>query len=113
MLRRPPDSTRTEPPLPYTTPFRSPPRAAVEIDGGQLEPKAELHVTLVGRALGAELHATFGDRADALVAAARDAHDWDLERRDDWLLLRKPLSRHGRAAIAHALIELVELPALD
>src|SRR3546814_15165216 len=44
--------------------------------------------------------------------AARDAHDWDLERRDDWLLLRKPLSGHGRAAIAHALIELVELPAM-
>src|SRR3546814_4335253 len=48
----------------------------------------------------------------ALVAAARDAHDWDLERRDDWLLLRKPLSGNGRAAIAHALIELVELPAM-
>src|SRR3546814_5090487 len=44
--------------------------------------------------------------------AARDAHDWDLERRDDWLLLRKPLSGNGRAAIAHALIELVELPAM-
>src|SRR3546814_9551224 len=98
--------------LPIAPAHWPPPRAAVEIDGVQLEPKAELHVTLVGRALGAELHATFGDRADALVAAARDAHDWDLERRDDWLLLRKPLSGNGRAAIAHALLELVELPAM-
>src|SRR3546814_17856399 len=48
----------------------------------------------------------------ALFRSARDSHDWDLERRDDWLLLRKPLSGNGRAAIAHALIELVELPAM-
>src|SRR3546814_12972196 len=64
--------------LPIAPAHWPPPRAAVEIDGVQLEPKAELHVTLVGRALGAELHAPFGDRADALVAAARDAHDWAL-----------------------------------
>ena len=47
-----------------------PPRAAVTIDGVRLEPKPELHVTLVGRALGAELHAAFGNHAAALVEAA-------------------------------------------
>src|SRR3546814_13389214 len=93
--------------LPIAPAHWPPPRAAVEIDGVQLEPKAELHVTLVGRALGAELHATFGDRADALVAAARDAHAWDLESRDAWLLVRKPPRGHGRAAPAPALLETV------
>src|SRR3546814_11461755 len=96
--------------LPIAPAHWPPPRAAVEIDGVQLEPKAELHVTLVGRALGAEMHATFGDRADALVAAPRDAPDWDLERRDDWLVLRKPLSGHGRAAISPAPIQWGEPP---
>src|SRR3546814_2735530 len=84
--------------LPIAPAHWPPPRAAVEIDGVQLEPKAELHVTLVGRAPGAELHATFGDRADALVAAARDAHDGDLERRDYWLLSRNAL--HGNGGLA-------------
>lgn len=98
--------------LPIPPAHWPPPRTAVGIDDVRLEPKAELHVTLVGRALGAELHAAFGDRATALVAAARDAHDWDFERRGDWLLLRKPVTDKGRATIAHALIERVDLPAL-
>src|SRR3546814_15679165 len=95
--------------LPIAPAHWPPPRAAVEIDGVQLEPKAELHVTLVGCALGAELHATFGDRADALVAAARDAPDRDFERRDDWLLLRKTLRGIGRPAIPTALFVMVDL----
>src|SRR5690606_41272010 len=82
-----------------------PPRAAVTIDGVQLEPKPELHVTLVGRALGAELRATFGVRADALVEAARNAHDWRFERTHRLLLLRKPLAGDGQAADARSLIE--------
>src|SRR5690606_9303676 len=99
--------------LPVSPAHWPPPRAAIEVDGVRLEPKAELHVTLVGRALGAELHAALGDRADALVAAARDMHDWDLERRGDWRLLRKPFTGNGgRVAIAHSLIEPVDLPAM-
>lgn len=89
-----------------------PPRAAIGIDGVQLEPKSELHVTLVGRALGAELHATFGDHAEALVTTARDAQDWSFRRRRDWLLLRKPFIVDGHAVIAHSLVERVELPAM-
>ena len=89
-----------------------PPRAAVTIDGAQLEPKPELHVTLVGRALGAELRATFGVRDDALVEAARNAHDWRFERTHRFLLLRKPLAGDGQAADARSLIELIDLPAM-
>jgi len=89
-----------------------PPQAAVELDGLRLAPKPELHVTLVGRALGAELRATFGEHAGALVAAARDAYDWHFERSGRCLLLRKPFATGGRAALTHALVELVELPAM-
>lgn len=89
-----------------------PPRAAIELDGLHLEPKPELHLTLVGRALGAELHAAFGDRAEACIGAARRAHDWRFERTGHCLLLRKPFTAHGRAAIAHSLVELVDLPAM-
>ena len=98
--------------LPIAPEHWPPPRAAIEIDGVPLAPKPELHVTLVGRALGAELHAAFGDRAEGLVAAARDAHDWGFKRRGDWLLLRKPLTVDGHAVIAHSLVERVDLPAM-
>src|SRR3546814_19720920 len=48
-----------------------PPAAAIELDGLRLEPKPELHITLVGRVLGAGLHAEFGDRAEDFIDAAR------------------------------------------
>src|SRR3546814_13433756 len=90
--------------LPIAPAHWPPPRAAVEIAGVQLEPKAELHVTLAGRALGADLHATSGDRPDALVAAAPDAHHWDLAPRDRWLLLPKPPRGHRRARTPRTLV---------
>ena len=77
--------------LPIAPEHWPPPRAAIELDGLQLAPKPELHVTLVGRALAAELQATFGQHADARVAAARDALDWPFERIGRFLLLHKQL----------------------
>lgn len=90
-----------------------PPRVAIELDGLRLAPKSELHVTLVGRALGTELRATFGDRVDALVEAARDARDWRFDRTGHLRLLRKPfLGDDGHTTLAHSLVELVHLPAM-
>lgn len=89
-----------------------PPQATVEVDGLHLEPKPELHVTLVGTALGAELHATAGNHAGALVRALRDAHDWRFERSDRHLLLRKAVVEDGRVVVAHSLIERIDLPAM-
>src|SRR3546814_2138965 len=89
-----------------------PPAAAIELDGLRLEPKPELHITLVGRVLGAELHAEFGDRAEEFIDAARRAHDWRFERSGHCLLLRKPFTEDGRVAIAHSLVELADLPAM-
>ena len=88
------------------------PTIAIELDGVRLAPKPELHITLVGRALAAELHTTFGSRAEAHVDAARRAHDWRFQRTGHCLLLRKPFTEDGHAAIAHSLVELVDLPAM-
>src|SRR3546814_13144072 len=89
-----------------------PPAAAIELDGLRLEPKPELHITLVGRVLGAELHAEFGDRAEEFIDAARRAHDWRFERSGHCLLLRKPFTADGRVAIPPFLAELADLPAM-
>src|SRR3546814_13640861 len=69
-------------------------------------------IALVGRVLGAELHAEFGDRAEDFIDAARRAHDWRFERSGHCLLLRKSFAEDGQASIAHSLVELVDLPAM-
>jgi hypothetical protein len=86
-----------------------PPTAPVTVDGIALMPKPELHITLIGSALGAELQATFGQRVAAdIVANAFDAGDWSFARSDQCLLLRKT----DPAGVAHSIIELIELPAM-
>src|SRR3546814_5212544 len=62
-------------------------------------------IALVGRVLGAELHAEFGDRAEDFIDAARRAHDWRFERSGHCLLLRKSFAEDGQASIAHSLVE--------
>jgi hypothetical protein len=89
-----------------------PPADGVRLDGLAFDPKPELHVTLVGSALGRELLATFGGSTIALVDAARDAIDWRFERGGRRLLLRKTLIEHGHTTVAHSIIELVDLPAM-
>src|SRR3546814_13764597 len=89
-----------------------PPAAAIALDGLRLEPKPELHITLVGRVLGAELPAEFGDRAEDFIDAARRARDWRFERSAHCLLLRKSFAEDGQATIAHSMLELVDLPVM-
>jgi len=89
-----------------------PPAAAIDIDGLRLAPKPELHITLVGTALGAELQATFGSRANAITRGIHDAQDWHFERSGERLLLRKAFVEDGRAVVAHSVIERIELPAM-
>src|SRR3546814_20371522 len=80
-----------------------PPAAAIELDGLRLAPKPELHITLVGRALGAELHAAFGDRAEDLIASARRPHDCRFDRTGPCLLPRKSLPDDGTTPPYHPL----------
>jgi hypothetical protein len=89
-----------------------PPGDGVRLDQLALDPKPELHVTLVGTSLGRELQATFGASAAARVGEARSALDWHFERTGLSLLLRKPVADQGRGAVAHSIVELVDLPAM-
>ncbi|KGO98624.1 hypothetical protein [Novilysobacter defluvii] len=90
----------------------APPTAPLELGDLVLQPKPELHITLVGNALGRELHEVFGDRAGALVEDAVAALDWDWERTGERLLLRRTTGRPGGQVTAHSLIECIRLPAM-
>ena len=89
----------------------APPARGLELDGVRFAPKHELHVTLVGRALGRSLRAAIADgrlsRADVDQAIA--AQDWRLRRGGGWLRLRK---QTGNGAVAGSIIERVGLPAM-
>ena len=80
----------------------------VEIDGVAFARKAEFHLTLLNRALGARLQAPHeGGRVAARLPALFAAHDWQWRRSGErWLLLEaKP------EGAAHSVVELLELPA--
>ncbi len=89
-----------------------PPAGGIRLDGLAFDPKPELHVTLVGSALGHELQVTFGGSAIARVREARNALDWRFERSGRLVLLRKPLAGCSKGSVAHSIIELVHLPAM-
>lgn len=82
-----------------------PPAAPLRLDGIAFVPKRELHVTLVGRALGAAVRDA-GLRAMALSACA--GLDWRFVRLHAWLRLEKRAGGRRR----HSIIELVDLPAM-
>lgn len=89
------------------------PDGPLSLDGLVLRPKRELHITLVGTALGRELKGAeddgrIGKRA---VREAFDAQDWSWSRTGRRILLQAPPKRRGGPA-RHALIEHVELPAM-
>jgi hypothetical protein len=101
--------------LPLPRAVWRPPAAAVILDGCAFEPKRELHVTLVGTALGARLAAAFADGVLAIADVARDfdALDWGFARSGAYRLLAKD-KRRGPGAPRHArsIVELVRLPAM-
>src|SRR3546814_21117490 len=86
--------------LPIAPERLPPPQAPVEVDGLRLDPKPELHDTLVGTAPGAELHATFGNRATALILPLRDTHHCRFHRRGSPLLPLPHVHETGRAALS-------------
>lgn len=95
--------------LPIPPDCWAPPTAPITVAGLALMPKPELHITLIGRALGAELQATFGQAVAAgMVSKAFAAGDWSFARSGRYLLLRKT----DPAGIAHSIIELIALPAM-
>lgn len=92
----------------------APPAELLRIDGREFAPKDELHVTLVGRALGQELQRALGRRLDAATRPAFDALDWTHEPSGERLLIEKPgTTDDGERGTVASVIERVELPALD
>ena len=81
------------------------PDAPLQLDGIAFVPKRELHVTVVGRTLGAHLHEA-GLQAETLAVAA--TLDWRFERCGQWLRLEARTDGRRR----HSIIERIALPAL-
>ncbi|GAB2517990.1 hypothetical protein [Lysobacter humi (ex Lee et al. 2017)] len=91
----------------------APPAQSVEIDGRRFQPKDELHVTLVGRALGAELRRALGGRLEAATRPAFEALDWSHAYTGERRLIEASCTGDdGRRGPVASIIELVELPAL-
>jgi hypothetical protein len=88
----------------------APPTAALAIDDVVFAPKRELHVTLIGRALGAEVLAEIaaGRLAAPELQDAFAAQRWRLRRSGLRLRLRKPPPEQG----IESLIEPVAMPAM-
>lgn len=86
----------------------APPSHVIDIDGRRFEPKQELHLTLVGRRLGAELRATLGERLEAATRPAFEALDWSCTRLGDGALVQRLRGDDAPATV----IEFVDLPAM-
>ena len=99
--------------LPVPVEAWAPPVAGATLEGVAFEPKHELHVTLVGGALGRELHAVLDARVVEQVSrAAFESQDWSFVRHGHWLLLRKQAGGEGRPRVFHSIIECLEMPAM-
>ena len=91
----------------------APPTDTRDIDGRRFEPKDELHITLVGRRIGAELHRALGDRLDAATRPAFDALDWSHARTGEQVLIETRGRRDdGSEGVIATIVEHVDLPAL-
>ena len=90
-----------------------PPARAVMLDGLLFVPKRELHITLIGSALGHDLRASVaGPSLDAAIAAALAAHDWRFARSGRLLRLQTSIEDNGSTRTVGSIIELVDLPAM-
>lgn len=92
----------------------APPGETLEFGGRRFDAKNELHVTLVGKQLGAELRHALGDRLDAATRPAFEALDWWYARTGERRLIERPdTTDDGDRGTVASVIELIELPALD
>lgn len=91
-----------------------PPLAPIELDGLEFQPRSELHVTLIGRTLGRQIHETLGERfRTCAVRAAFESLDWRYERSGELLRLRKTVRlKSGESRVANSIIERIRMPAM-
>ena len=83
---------------------------AVLLDDARFEPKAELHVTVIGRTLGARITRALADDTlrEAELASAFEALDWSWSDTGAYVWLRKDKP----AGRVESVIELIEMPAM-
>jgi len=99
--------------LPVPVSVWAPPSNAVTLDGVTFQPKPELHVTLVGTALGSELHAVFEKQyLDDRARVAFTALDWSFVRTRRFLMLRKQAQADGEPKEFRSVIERLQMPAM-
>lgn len=90
-----------------------PPDSALDVGGRRFDPRKSLHITLVGRALGAELRQSLGERLEIATRPAFEALDWTHERSGRRLVIeREDTTDDGSRGTVASVVELVELPAL-
>jgi hypothetical protein len=105
-----PQNTLVLPIAPRTWP---PPAVPLRLDGLVFEPKRELHITLIGSALGCALRASIDAATlDRAIAAAVAAQDWAFTRRGQLLRLQKPSADGDATQVVGSIIELIDLPAM-
>lgn len=84
------------------------PGAPLRLPEGEFRPKDELHVTVVGRALGALLRER--EIEPERLAALAGRHEWMIHPSDQFWLLGAP-PKPGHRATRQSLIQLVDIPA--
>jgi len=89
------------------------PTRPVMLDGLLFTPKRELHITLIGSALGRELRAAVaGPSLDAAIATTLAAQDWRFTRTGRLLWLQTSTGDAGATRTVGSIIELIDLPAM-
>lgn len=91
--------------IPVDSATWAPPAAAIALAGVAFAPKRELHVTVIGTALGARLKAALRETD---VAALFAPLDWTFRRTHRVLHVRRDVD----GAVAQTLIERIEQPAM-
>lgn len=110
LVRLSPQHTLVLPIARHTWP---PPMQPVRLDGLVFAPKRELHVTLIGSALGRALRAAAdASSRDAAIAAAFAAQDWRFTRTGRLLRMQKPIDGADPTQPAGSIIETIDLPAM-
>lgn len=83
----------------------APPSAPFTLDGVRFAPKRELHVTVIGGALGARLRGAVDEQA---VAARFESLDWSFRRLHRLVHVRRVVE----GMVEQTLIERIEQPAM-
>lgn len=94
----------------------APPLAPIDLDGREFLPKPELHLTVIGRTLGRQVHESLGERfRDSAVRAAFEAHKWRITRTGECVRLAKQVRSNASGELHEvgSIVELVKLPAMS